>query len=461
MEKTFKGELERAKNILGINSNKRIDEVELKKIYHKMMLKTHPDLNKKDDAKLKAQEINWAYDLLKKYFVRKSNSDDFKTENVDEKNNNYYQEYTSINEEIAKAIEYLKNAFTFDLISGNEYVIMQQEYLKGIYSSLVRDLKWMPLLKGISKKEINNKVISFKNEYYRVLHEIVNEMITLELPFISESDRNILLVKCKEIFKLNQKRSFKNDINCIYVVIDGFKKNSSIVKSKIVLWANDALYKTANSYSQVPGYAENIIMINKFKLELLAEINNIVQKPDFMENYQNNVEHIMELVNFEYPDFLSDIMVSHKDFLKQREYILNTIDFITPVNEYHENSLRKYEEELKSCTTAYSFYEIVEEYNNKFEHYKNIEYIKRNLISKLNEIDDLKVQHTAMEVVSTLDYIMKYEKFNVEYKFLSTISMDSGNFAKIVDLFKAKMLTLEATLSNKNISRKKTINHTK
>ena len=47
---------------LGVNSN--ATDKELKKAYHKLSMKWHPDKNKSDNAKEKFQEISEAYSIL-------------------------------------------------------------------------------------------------------------------------------------------------------------------------------------------------------------------------------------------------------------------------------------------------------------------------------------------------------------------------------------------------------------
>ena len=74
--------MEKAYNILGLNSNDTIESV--KKKYKKMALKYHPDRNKnKSESEEKMKEINWAY----KYVL--SNQFEIGGENI------YFQRFTS------------------------------------------------------------------------------------------------------------------------------------------------------------------------------------------------------------------------------------------------------------------------------------------------------------------------------------------------------------------------------
>lgn len=448
MEKSFLSAIEDAKKALGIEKYQKISEEELKKYYHKAMLRVHPDINQNmDDATEKAKEVNNAYALLKKYFAKKTKED--KTNPNYYEPNVGYEECDYVNPEITKAIKYLKDTFKFDLrTSQSQYIIMQQEYLKGMFESLIRDLKWKPMFGDSSKQEIVNKVKSYKNEYARVIHEIFNNTVSEYIPFISNEDKNALFVKLKGQILTVKTRSFNQDISNMLSLISDFLKNESMIKSKLVLWVNERMYNINSSFIQQPGYSENIFWINDYKMNLFAKITKIIQDPKFMDNYENNVEYIMDLVNLDYTEFLSNTILDHTEFLKQRIVLLNNLELKKPINIYHEDCIRRYKLDLQNCINATDFNEINRIYNEKFEHYMKIEKIKKEILKRLYTVTDIKVKNTAIEVIDALEDIMKYEKFGVDYQILANISMDSNNFSKVMDLFKSKMLNLEVSLSN-------------
>ena len=73
----------KASTILGVTKEDTIEVI--RKKYIKLIAKYHPDTNQSSDAIKKTQEINIAYDYLKKYYQTKN----IKTSNNKQKNNQH------------------------------------------------------------------------------------------------------------------------------------------------------------------------------------------------------------------------------------------------------------------------------------------------------------------------------------------------------------------------------------
>ena len=82
--------------ILGVSKNDTLDDINKK--HKKLARKYHPDINKDKDATEKTQQINDAYDYIKKNFNTKDNSIELS-----------YEEFVSICKKDTKIILYINN----------------------------------------------------------------------------------------------------------------------------------------------------------------------------------------------------------------------------------------------------------------------------------------------------------------------------------------------------------------
>ncbi len=442
----------KAKELLNIKGD--VDTLttrDVKKAYHKALLRVHPDVNKESNAKEKTIELNQAYDTLKKYLDKEPN------EKQKYEAPKREQESQNINEYIEKAMIYLNSKFKFNFNdNSDEYILMQQEYLKGVYKSLLHDLKWDQHFQAISKQMVNEKIKSFKNDYNKVLFEIFNNKISENLPFLNEYDRNNLFMSFKQRLATRKEKDFNADVNDIKDIVNSFSMNESLVKANIINYANEKINHYSKEYEKQPGYNENWQVINTYRYNIITLINKTIDNPKFMYNYHNNVEYIMELIDYDYLEFLSNIILEHKKFLEERKSILSSLNSYLAVNKYHANCIENYKIALQNCINNEQYQRVVRHYEELFNHYKRIEGIKNNLLRQTINIYDSELKATVYDLISNLDKIMEYEAFNVDYRVLSNIKLDSNNISKITNSIKMGLLNFEL-MFKRGSSRKRKI----
>ncbi len=152
--------------ILGLDPIKEYSDDEIKKAYHKNVLKYHPDKNKSDDAAEKFIEIHTAYEILS---TNKTQYDSF---NIEQKNEFYYIIKNSIAAKYPNFNNYLDFFTSLFYNSENDFKdeILNNDF-STIYSSFIKKLP-------IAVSKFNQQLETLKENYHK---NILNTPITNNL----------------------------------------------------------------------------------------------------------------------------------------------------------------------------------------------------------------------------------------------------------------------------------------
>lgn len=152
--------------ILGVSKNDTLDDINKK--HKKLARKYHPDINKDKDATEKTQQINDAYDYIKKNFNTKDNSIELS-----------YEEFVSICKKDTKIILYINNIEISLIELYNHY----KKYIEICNKSNIKPIELLDWIKDFecAKRYMNIVVIDNINFIYTAYissNSIANETFT-------------------------------------------------------------------------------------------------------------------------------------------------------------------------------------------------------------------------------------------------------------------------------------------
>lgn len=152
--------------ILGVSENDTLKDITKK--YRKLARKYHPDINKDEDATEKTQQINDAYDYIKKNFNTKDNSIELS-----------YEEFVSICKKDTKIILYINNIEMSLIELYNHY----KKYIEICNKSNIKPIELLDWIKDFecAKKYMNIVAIDNINFIYTAYissNSIANETFT-------------------------------------------------------------------------------------------------------------------------------------------------------------------------------------------------------------------------------------------------------------------------------------------
>ena len=222
-------------NLFQIRNINKIDKKELKKKYHKLCLKYHPDKYK--DHKNKFLEIKECYDTLTEYIESERKKENYNTfdYNFAYKNNDYANSQT-IYESIIKMLSIENIEYALKLINSYK-----------IYMNNVPEI----ITLNASLKQVFERSVYVKdNEHYIPLwHNMVHKFSVKEQKHIiyiikiSDVPDNIKIMKNNDIIVTINKSDIKKDdlnnikiLNCInfdvYIGPKEFENSKLIIKNK-------------------------------------------------------------------------------------------------------------------------------------------------------------------------------------------------------------------------------------
>lgn len=262
-------------------------------------------------------------------------------------------------------------------ISKNKSIL--KEYLKKIIEPFEKDkLKnENELIKLIElKDEIISEIIKSENDIKEINQFFENNKNTKE--FEDKINKEVTISE-KEISKIsNDNTTNKNTINDQYNLI-----KSAIENKEIVLKSINEL-KSSKEYNEVISFYSNTLKTNEISLSVLDE--TIRNSNENLEKIKNDLEaNLKELSELDKELLINTL--TKEEVIKKYEEVINAITLIKKV-------LQNFEQNIKSEFKIDLVNIDKNQVNIEFEKIKNIEKIKLQTLSNINEnyliIDKLK-----------------------------------------------------------------------
>ena len=273
----------------------KINEEYLKKKFHKLALKWHPDKNNSENAKIKFQKICESYNYL-------LNCIQYENENNKEK----FQPFVSSNESTIY-IDLLTN-FIFSLVKGS-----YNELLLGIIQELSSEYEYLRQKFEILDKEKAIELYQLLYKYKDILY-INNETLEIISLIITEKYKNnriFILKPClKDIIEHNIYKLYVNDN--LYLVplwhnelyFDAPDGSDIIVLCQPKLPTNITIDENNNIYYEknieIETEFKNLIKSNFVSIEIGEKwfsipLNNLYIKNEQLYKFKNQgIAHILE-----------------------------------------------------------------------------------------------------------------------------------------------------------------------
>ena len=273
----------------------KINEEYLKKKFHKLALKWHPDKNNSENAKIKFQKICESYNYL-------LNCIQYENENNKEK----FQPFVSSNESTIY-IDLLTN-FIFSLVKGS-----YNELLLGIIQELSSEYEYLRQKFEILDKEKAIELYQLLYKYKDILY-INNETLEIISLIITEKYKNnriFILKPClKDIIEHNIYKLYVNDN--LYLVplwhnelyFDAPDGSDIIVLCQPKLQTNITIDENNNIYYEknieIETEFKNLIKSNFVSIEIGEKwfsipLNNLYIKNEQLYKFKNQgIAHILE-----------------------------------------------------------------------------------------------------------------------------------------------------------------------
>ncbi len=202
--------------ILGLDPNKDYSDDEIKKAYHKNVLKYHPDKNKSPDAAEKFIEIHTAYEILS------SNKSKYESFNIEQKNEFYNIIKNSIVAKYPNFNNYLDFFTSLFYSSENDFKdeILNNDF-NTIYSSFINKLpnavsKFSQQLQSLKENYNKNHITNQNNLNLINNNDLINEdkeeKEELDLDIVSSISCSIADKIKNKYRKILVKRDTRDDI---------------------------------------------------------------------------------------------------------------------------------------------------------------------------------------------------------------------------------------------------------
>jgi hypothetical protein len=269
MDINNKMSIQKAFDILEISLDENIDQEYVKKKYHKLALKWHPDKNKDEYAKEKFQQINEAYEYL---LIELFNN------NMSEKVND--NEYKNDNDTFVSSFGSNESKMYINILGG-----FISSLFNGVYNELL-----LNIIKEISLGYENITLL-----YLRKKCETLDKAKVIELYHLLYKYKNILYIneETLELVSLIIKEKYKNDK--IYILQPCLE---DMIEHKIYkLYVDEHLYLVPLWHNELyfdgPDGTEIIVLCEpKLPINITMDENNNI----FYEKYIDVDTELLDLI---------------------------------------------------------------------------------------------------------------------------------------------------------------------